>query len=200
MAQAQRQWAPRVTVRTAKSATTGTLGECVEAWLGKYRVGYIQFVRRGPLLEIIGGSVEAPDVRRGQDTEQDTEQDDASSEPTGGTSIEDRQTKVTKLLLGASGNVRFGAATVIILDDTREVARGDSWEQAFQRAATLAGVWQSAVARLCRQQKREAFVSVGRLTRLGASTLSDTAKREQLQFEDSQGKLSEPIDAFTLGA
>lgn len=203
---ASRQPNSEVSVGRPEKAITGSLAECVEIRLGDYKVGYIQFVRREPLLTVIGGGLDAPVIqptgkrgKRQAEVEGDEgEPAEAPLESSAQASIQQGQVRATQALLGPRGAVRFGAAVTALLDGDREAARGITWEQAFKRAATDAGIWQEACSALARGQKREVFVPSDKLTQKGLEVLEATVERQQIRFEDRDGKLSEPVDGFSI--
>lgn len=202
---ASRQPGAKVRVGRPDKAVTGSLAECVEIRLGDYKSGYIQFVRRGTILEVLGGGIDAPVIqpagKRGK--AQATESEESANEeetPSALASVQHGQVRATQALLGPRAAVRFGAAVTTIVDGDREVSKGVTWEQAFKRAALDAGLWQEACAALARSQKRDLFVPVVRLTKQGVATLDATVMRGQVQFQDREGKLSEPIDGFSIRA
>lgn len=200
---ASRQPSAKVGVGRPDKAVTGSLAECVEIRLGDYKAGYIQFIRRGPLLEVLGGGIDAPVIQptgqRGKKQATESEQPESAQEtPSALASIQHGQVRATQALLGPRGAVRFGAAVTVVLDGDREVGRGATWDQAFKRAALDAGLWQAACAALAQTQRRDVFVPADRLTERGVATLDASVMRQQIQFEDRDGNLSEPIDGFSI--
>lgn len=207
---------PRAQVSVGKpaKALTGSLAECVEIRVGDYRAGYIQFVAKPGILLCIGGSIEAPVIqpagKRGKaakaakaaegeaEAAESAEGEGAVPDESALASIQHGQVRATQALLGAQATVRFGAASTAILDGGTEVAVGITWEQAFRRAATDAGLFQSGCSVLARDRGTDVFIPADRLTRDGAAKMQDTVMQEQIAFGDDPQ--AEPIDGFTFSA
>lgn len=210
-----------ILVGESRGGTTGMMGECVEISISvpdptrrgrnmKSRVGYIAFVRRGKLLEIIGGEIEAPRYQpskkgsrarkngEGNEPEEnEPESEDAAAK--GRAEVQAKREAALVAIVGDDTEVKFlPSGAVQVSTGAGPFTRGSSWEEAFRAAAYKTGLWQSALATLASGERAETIVPVELLTAEGVAMLTSTPslQREQLALQSPEDDEPRVVDAF----